>query len=254
MAAYLWIRFYADLNDLVAPSRRGRTSAVALPQPAPLRDVIERLGVPHTEVGLVLVDGDSADLSRRLAGGERVSVFPPFRMLDVAELRKFPDPQPAGSPRFVADGHLGTLARLLRMLGVDTAYDRALGDAEIALLAGEEGRIVLTRDRGLLKRSAVPYGHLVRSDDPDEQIREVVERYSLERFARPLTRCLLCNGELVAADESDVADCLQANTRRCFSTFRRCAACGQVYWEGSHVEHMRVRIRAILGEGGAASQ
>jgi len=224
---------------------------VALPQPAPLRDVIERLGVPHTEVGLALVDGDSADLARRLAGGERVSVFPPFRMLDVAGLRKIPDLRPAGRPRFVADGHLGALARLLRMLGIDTAYDRALGDAGIARLAAEEGRIVLTRDRGLLKRNAVPYGHLVRSDVPDEQIREVVERYSLERFARPLTRCLLCNGELVEAHKSEVADCLQANTRRCFDTFRRCATCGQVYWEGSHVEHMRVRIRELLGEGGS---
>ncbi len=195
---------------------------------------------------MLLVDGESVALSFRLAGGERVSVYPHFSVLDVRSVQRVECCVPARVPRFVADGHLGTLARLLRMLGLDTVCERDLDDAAIARIGHEQERIVLTRDRGLLKRSAIEFGQLVRSTRPDEQVREVLQRFRPEGAIQPLSRCLLCNAALVPVSGREVGATLLPGTRQHYDSFRRCNGCGKVYWEGSHVVHMRSRIANLL--------
>jgi len=130
--------------------------------------------VPHTEIDLILVDGRSVRFDRRLRGGERIAVYPEFERFDISPLHRL-RPKPLREPRFVADVHLGTLARFLRLLGFDTRYGNGLDDAELAAITSREKRILLTRDVGLLKRRAVVRGQWLRSHDPERQVEEIVE-------------------------------------------------------------------------------
>ncbi len=149
------------------------------------------------------------------------------------------------------DGHLGRLARYLRMLGFDSHYDRNAADDELARLSADEGRILLTRDRGLLKRSLVRLGYLVRDDDPRRQLLEVVGRYGLAGTARPFSRCVRCNGDIEPVDRSDVAERLagEPRTLRYFEKFGRCAGCGSIYWPGSHFDRMSRLVEEIVRDG-----
>jgi len=149
--------------------------------------------VPHTEIDLILVDGRSVRFDRRLRGGERIAVYPEFERFDISPLHRL-RPKPLREPRFVADVHLGTLARFLRLLGFDTRYGNGLDDAELAAITSREKRILLTRDVGLLKRKAVVRGQWLRSHDPEQQVMEIVEALHLKRLLRPFTRCMACNG------------------------------------------------------------
>lgn len=234
-------RFYAELNDFLAPERRGRAFCLPLKRRASVKDAIEALGVPHTEVDLILVNGESVGFEHRVAPGDRVSVYPVFESLDVGPATRV-RPQPLRVTRFVLDGHLGRLAAYLRMLGFDTLYDAGAADEELARLSGDEGRILLTRDRGLLKRSMVTHGYCVRSEEPREQLLEVVRRFDLSGSLRPLTRCLRCNGALQPVAKEEVAHLLEPRTLAYYTEFHRCQTCGRVYWPGSHLEHMRALI------------
>jgi uncharacterized protein with PIN domain len=147
-------------------------------------------------------------------------------------------PQPLREVRFVLDGHLGRLAAYLRMLGFDTWYQNHVDDAVLAQISKEERRILLTRDQGLLKRSAVTHGYWVRATAPREQLREVIQRFDLQRLAKPFTRCLNCNGLLQSALLAEVKDEVPENAARFYSEFWRCTACNKVYWQGSHYQRM----------------
>ena len=155
------LRFYAELNDHLLPNQRFRTIEREFFVPASVKDLIESLGVPHTEVDLVLVNGESADFARLIRDGDRVAVYPVFESLDIRpELRL--RPEPLRETKFVLDVHLGRLAAYLRMLGFDTVYGNIGSDQELARISSEQHRILLTRDRGLLKRSAVTHGYWLR--------------------------------------------------------------------------------------------
>ena len=163
-------RFYEELNDYLPPEQRKRTITREITGTPSVKDAIESLGVPHTEIDLILVDGRSVRFDRRLRGGERVAVYPEFERFDITPIHRL-RPKPLREPRFVADVHLGTLARYLRLLGFDTRYGNDLADAELAALTSRETRILLTRDVGLLKRKAVVRGQWLRSRDPERQVR-----------------------------------------------------------------------------------
>jgi uncharacterized protein with PIN domain len=147
-------------------------------------------------------------------------------------------PQPLREVRFVLDGHLGRLAAYLRMLGFDTWYQNHVEDAVLAQISKNERRILLTRDQGLLKRSAVTHGYWVRATAPREQLRETIQRFDLQHLAKPFTRCLSCNGLLQSVSLIDVKDEVPENAVRFYHEFWRCAACGKVYWQGSHYQRM----------------
>lgn len=231
-------RFYGELNDFLPRERRGRDIDTPCARMATTRHMIEALGVPHTEVELVLVNGQAAGLDLLLEEGDRVAVYPRFTRFDVTDLAPLPA-LPPGRLRFVADAHLGGLARLLRMAGFDTIYDNGLRDDQIEVLAVEEERVVLTRDRELLKRRTIEYGCYVRALKAQDQLREVFERLGLAERARPFTRCLHDNAALRSVSKAEVLARLPPQVAATQEAFNTCDVCGRVYWQGSHWERMR---------------
>jgi len=226
-------RFYAELNDFLPPRvDRGQVVYRFSGRPS-LKDAVEALGVPHTEVDLLLVNGDPAGFGRHLADGDRVAVYPVFGGLDISPLNRV-RPRPLRRIRFVLDVHLGKLARILRLLGFDAHYENPADDCRIRRLAAAEGRIILTRDRGLLKHGSVTHGYCVRSTDPREQAVEVLRRFDPRGAVQPFSRCPACNGLVAPVEKSAVDHVLPERTRRCFQRFSRCGSCARIYWEGSH--------------------
>lgn len=238
-------RFYEELNDFLPPPRRKRPFEHGFRGPVAIKDVIEALGVPHTEIELILVNGRSVRFSYRLRDGDSVSVYPVFEAFDVTPLLRL-RPRPLRTSRFVLDTHLGALARYLRLLGFDTLYSNDCDDAELARLAREQRRILLTRDVGLLKRNLVRRGYFLRQVRPLLQIREIVERFDLRGQARPFRRCIRCNGFLGAVSRRALAGQLDARILERHQSFHRCRSCGQIYWPGSHYVRMQRLVEQIL--------
>src|SRR5215207_6869794 len=169
------VRFYAELNDFLPARRRQVWIEHALDESHSVKHVVETLGVPHPEIDLILVNGESVDFTYRVQDGDRISVYPVFESFDISPLVRV-RPRPLRETRFVLDVHLGTLAGYLRMLGFDTLYRNDADDPELAETSQRESRILLTRDRGLLMRSTVSHGYLLRETDPQKQLAEVVRR------------------------------------------------------------------------------
>jgi uncharacterized protein with PIN domain len=242
-----YFRFYAELNDLLPQARRGVTFPHEFHGRPSVKDVIESLGVPHTEIDLILADGESVDFSWIVRDGSRVSVYPVFESIDITPLARV-RPAPLGDPRFVLDGHLGRLTRYLRMLGFDVRWRRDAADAELARVAAAEHRVLLTRDSGLLKRRIVSHGYRVRQVDPRAQLAEVVHRLDLLRSIAPFRRCLRCNDLLETARKEDVAADLPPRVLDRHDAFRRCPSCQRVYWAGSHHRRMERFISDLVAE------
>ena len=234
-------RFYEELNDFLRPELRKRSFNHAFHGTPAVKDAIEAIGVPHAEVDLVLIDGESVGFRRRLRHGNRVAVYPVFECLDVTSLTQL-RPRPLRRTRFVLDVHLGTLARYLRLLGFDTLYRNDYGDHEIVRVARDQSRIILTRDKGLLKHSAVTRGRWVRSTRPLEQLRETLDAFDLIGNVRPFTRCAVCNGNLRRLDRQKASVLVPPRVHERHDQFARCVACGKIYWPGTHAD----RIRAAL--------
>ncbi|HEX2174017.1 MAG TPA: Mut7-C RNAse domain-containing protein [Dehalococcoidia bacterium] len=242
------LRFYAQLNGFLPIDKRQVEFACSLKERAGIKDVIEAAGVPHTEVDLLLVNGDSVGFEYQVRDGDRISVYPHFAVLDVGPVSRV-RPEPVPEPRFLLDTHLGKLAGHLRMLGFDTAYFNDCDDDVLARLASEERRILLTRDRGLLKRGIVTHGCHVWETDPERQLVEVLDRFDLTGEVKPFRRCLQCNGLLEPVAKEAIVDRLQPKTRLYYQEFARCRSCDRIYWKGSHYERMRHFIAWLLEPG-----
>ena len=238
-------RFYEELNDFLAPDRRGHEFVCACARAATTKHMIEALGVPHTEVELVLVNGESVGFDRLLGDGDRVAVYPKFEALDIAPLLRVRE-QPLRVTRFIADAHLGGLARLLRMSGFDTLYDNHFQDDEVERISSAENRIVLTRDRELLKRRGITHGCYVHAVQPAEQLREIFTRLDLARSARPFTLCLHCNASLHSIDKARGEAVLPPTVRAHYEQFSFCDVCERVFWKGSHWHRMRSMLDGLL--------
>jgi uncharacterized protein with PIN domain len=238
-------RFYAELNDFLPPEKRQQAFSHTFELNPSVKDMIEALGVPHTEVDLILVNDHSVDFSYLLQNGDRISVYPVFESLDISPLVRV-RPQPLRETRFVLDVHLGRLATYLRMLGFDTLYRNDYEDDELAHISSAEGRILLTRDRGLLKRSIVTHGYCLRATNPQQQLIEVLRRFDLFESVKPFQRCLHCNGLLQPVDKADISDRLPPKTRQYYDEFKHCRACDRIYWKGSHYQRMQQFIDRVL--------
>ena len=239
-------RFYAELNDFLPLNNhqvsfdhefRGRVSA---------KHLIESLGVPHLEVDLILVNGRSVDFGYIVEAGDRISVYPVFESIDISSIGSL-RPYPLRESKFVLDVHLGQLATYLRLIGFDTLYRNDYQDANLARISLEEKRILLTKDRGLLKHNSITHGYCIRESDPEMQLKEVVRRFDLRRSLAPFSRCLRCNGLIIPVDKATVRHRLEENTRRYFDDFTTCSECGQLYWKGSHFERMERFLERTLG-------
>jgi hypothetical protein len=237
-------RFYEELNDFLGKQHRKREFEQEFHARTTVKDAIEALGVPHTEIDLILVNGTSVDFTYRLQNEDRVVVYPVFESLDITGLQ-YIRKAALRDPRFILDVHLGKLTRYLRMAGFDCLYKDSFTDADLIRISTDEKRILLTRDKGILKNSLVTRGLYVRADNPGKQFGEIARRLHLEDLFRPFSRCMLCNEVIVAVDKQSVLDQLEPLTREHYHIFQRCKGCGRIYWEGSHVERMKERMKWI---------
>jgi uncharacterized protein len=227
--------FHGSLNDFLPSRKRHQWLTHWSVLPSSLKDTIESIGVPHVEIEKVLVNQQEKSLSYQPEASDAVEVFP------------FQHALPPNAPKsFVLDVHLGALARLLRMMGIDAVYQNNHHDKDIVSTAARENRAVLTRDIGLLKHKILNWGYWLRSQHPEEQAAEVIRRFSLRSSLRPFSRCISCNGMLKEVEKARVLHLLPPQTKECFDVFYQCNGCGKVYWEGSHYEHMQHKLEKLL--------
>jgi uncharacterized protein with PIN domain/sulfur carrier protein ThiS len=238
------VRFYAELGDFLPPERRGRGFEHICAPGDTVKDIIEGLGVPHTEVDLILVNGISVGFDHKISAGDRVSIYPVFEALDISSVSSVRT-EPLRVPKFAADVHLGKLARFLRIAGFDTAYRNCWADAELVEAAVAERRAILTCDRRLLMRSAVTHGYLVREREPRAQLAEVLEHFDLWSAVKAFSRCPVCNQMVEPAAKAEVVAALPQGTAAGYDEFWRCTGCGQVYWRGAHY----LSLRELLERG-----
>lgn len=238
------VRAYAELNDFVEPQARGLTVRRPFRSHQTVKDVLEAMGIPHTEIDLILVNGEPAAFGDRPAVGDRIAAYPMFEAVDIGPTARL-RPGALRDPRFVVDVNLGRLARLLRMLGLDVWWSSEADDPTLVDVSLGQQRILLTRDRGLLKRRAITHGLFVHSQHPKDQTLEVIRRLDLRQRLAPFTRCLRCNGRLVTVSKAEVIGQLQPLTSRYYQEFSRCEECGQIYWPGSHHAKMVRRVQRL---------
>lgn len=231
-------RFYEELNDFLPPAQRKQTLQYRFNGAPGIKDPIEVFGIPHSEVDLIIVNGVSVGFNYKLQHADRVAVYPVFEGLDISPIVKLRE-APLRTIAFIADVNLGKLARLLRLFGFDASFSNSLSDREIVEIATEQRRTILTRDRRLLYAKAVTHGYWVRAVLPLAQLTEVVRRFDLYAQIKPFYRCTRCNGVIAAVPKSAVLHLLQPKTQKYYAVFYRCGDCGQIYWEGSHIDKIR---------------
>lgn len=238
------IRFYAELNDFLPVAKKQSDIEYCFKGMITTREAIESLGVPHSAVDLILINGQPEDFTVRLNPDDRISVYPEFEMLDISEVTRLRK-EPLRSSRFIADAHLGKVARNLRMLGFDTLFSGELTDREIIEVSNREKRIILTRDRDLLKSHLVGHGYYVRATGTDDQMKEIILKFDLAGQFKPFTRCLVCNGILADASQHDIQHLIKPELLDVHQAFFCCTDCGRIYWEGSHYNRMLEKINKL---------
>ena len=207
-----------------------------------IKDIIESCGVPHPEVDLILADEQSVGFDHPVANDAKIEVFPVYNRSTVHTDKRL---QTTRISQFVADGHLGSLTRNLRLLGFDVAYGQNADDRQLLEVMVRENRALLTRDRRLLMHGIVQHGYWPRSQNPDEQTIEIIRRFDLSELIAPFTRCLRCNAPLEEAAKADIIDKLEPLTKIYYDQFRRCPGCEHIYWSGSHFAKLQKRIEEI---------
>ena len=246
------LQFFGELNDLLPPGRREVSFEEQVDDHASLKHVIESLGIPHTEIGAIVIEGDVVSLASRIPDRSHVQIYP-FLYGTNNHSGCLPSgpiqpPAPPGEPRFILDIHLGKLAVYLRILGFDSLYRNDFDDPTLAEMADRLERILLSKDRRLLMRNQVHFGYCVRSQNPALQTLEVVRRYRLNDRIKPLHRCLDCNTTLEPVEKRAIVDRLEPLTRRYYQEFHHCPGCDKLYWKGSHYDRMRDFISWIKNQ------
>jgi hypothetical protein len=244
MTGQVTLRFYEELNYFLPPAQRKVSFTYAIKQHGSIKDLIESLGVPHTEVDLILVNGVSVNFNYLVQDGDQISVYPVFEALDISPVVHL-RPAPLRITRFVLDAHLGRLTAYLRMLGFDSLYRNDYDDATLARIAVEDKRILLTCDRKLLMRKVISHGYYVRARQPKQQLLEVLARFDLFNVLQPFRRCMHCNGLIRPVDKETIASQLLPRTRAHYDKFWQCPDCHKIYWQGSHYQRMQQLIEAV---------
>jgi uncharacterized protein with PIN domain len=241
MPAEVTFRFYEELNDFL-PAHKKKVPFIALIKGNPaVKDVIESFNVPHTEVDLILVNGIPKAFDYRIHDGDFISVFPVFELLNIDSVKK--QGKSLRTTKFILDVHLGKLARYLRFFGFDTYYRNDLDDDEIIMRSVSERRIILTRDKGILKNGSVTHGYYVRNQKPRRQLQEIIDKFDLKEKIKPFSRCSCCNGRIRKVSKQSVISHLKPLTIKHFNEFFQCTECKNIYWEGSHFEKLSKWIR-----------
>lgn len=244
------ISFHGDLADIV-PKRGAQPGRGAFPRAA--KDLIETLGVPHTEIGRITVNGKEAGLLEPVGFDDRIEIYPHVPPRPAPWNERVSAAHGMGAA-FIADINVAGLGRLLRILGFDTLFDPGLDDGTIVTIANDERRVILSRDRNLLKRRLARYGTLVRSDRPWLQLEEIVGLWGLAPLCRPFSRCVRCNTLLVAIEKEKVMDQIEPMTCLFYDSFRICPSCGKIFWRGSHTTRILGHLAPILAGDRATHQ
>ena len=240
-----WFRFYEELNDFLPSAKRKKLIPFEFTGNPSVKDAIEAQGIPHVEVDLILVNSTSEDFAYKIHDGDTVSVYPVFESIDISSvtcLRK----KPLRNLKFITDVHLGKLTKYLRLCGFDTYYRPDCSDKEIITIALTDKRVILTRDKELLKNRQITHGYWIRSQSPDKQLRELMIRYDLKNLVSLFSRCLECNGVLKLISKEEITERLLPKTRQYYQNFKMCPDCNRIYWDGSHYKRMKVQIENIL--------
>lgn len=238
-------RFYEELNDFLSPEKRKRLFPFEFSGKPSVKDAIEALGVPHTEVDLILVNSRPVNFKYNICNDDYISVYPVFESLDITSvtllrskgLRKL---------NFILDVHLGKLTAYLRMAGFDCFYENDNPGEDIIGIAAKEARTILTRNLGILKNGAVTRGYWIRSQDPKKQFEEVVKKFRLFSMFKPFSRCIRCNGLIIPVPKERVLHLLKEATKQYYQEFFHCSSCHRVYWKGSHYHRMKKFIESVL--------
>jgi uncharacterized protein with PIN domain len=240
----VYLRFYEELNDFLPEEKRKKRFEHHYIDRTSVKDLIESLGVPHTEVDLILANGKSINFKYLINDGDDISVYPVFESLDISNVQHL-RPKPLRKPKFVADVHLKKLARYLRMFGFDVYYKNDLSDEDIVNISLAEKRAILTKDGGILKRNEVTHGYFLRSKDVEEQAIEVIKRFNLQNAIKEFTRCLECNTELIKIAKEKIAGNLPPKVNASQEEFYKCPGCEKIYWKGTHHQKMLSLVHKI---------
>ena len=238
------IRFYEELNDFLPEERKKKRFEHQFIDRTSVKDLIESLGIPHTEVDLILVNGESVNFKYLINDGDDISVYPVFESLDISEVQHL-RPKPLREPKFICDVHLGKLARYLRMTGFDVFHKNNFDDEEIVRISLKEKRAILTKDRGILKRNEVSHGYWVRSTRVEEQVKEILDRFDLKKEIKEFSRCLECNDLLNPVKKEAIIKQLPPKVAKTQNEFYECLPCKKIYWKGTHYQRMLTFIQSI---------
>ena len=242
----IYLRFYEELNDFLSKNQRKVEFVKELLLPTTVKDLIESCGVPHTEVDLILVNGQSVDFGHKVNDGDKTSIYPMFESIDVSPVTHLQD-RPLRNLKYFVDAPLGKLARLMRLIGLDVHYDRKITGLEFLETALKKKRILLTRNRQLLMPNKVTHGYCIHSNDPYQQIKEVVRRFDLTQQLRPFTRCSICNNKLKKVAKKEIINLLEPLTKKYYDNFKHCPGCGKIYWRGSHFNALQKFVTSFDG-------
>lgn len=234
-----------QLNDFLSLNRKGTVIFCEINGNPSVKHLIESQGIPHPEIGQILVNNRTVDFNYQVNPGDSIEVFPASPQLDLLS-GLFSTGEINFQPRFVLDNHLGKLASYLRILGFDVFYRNDIQDDELAEIVSNSNRILLTRDRQLLMRRSIQFGYWVRSLDAEFQTREIIQRFGLKDHITPFRRCLRCNALLEPISKEAIINRLEPLTKKYFDEFRICPDCDQVYWKGSHYERMLRLIDRLM--------
>lgn len=241
------IRFYEELNDFLPEEKKKRRIVHQFIDRTSVKDLIESLGIPHTEIDLILVNGKSVNFKYLIGDGDDISVYPVFESFDISKVQHLRQ-KPLRKPKFVADVHLGRLARYLRMMGLNVKYENNFDDYEIVELSVKERRAILTKDRGILKRNEVTHGYFIRAIKIEDQIKEVLNRFHLQKEIKKFSRCIECNEILKPVRKEKIISQLPPKVIQSQEDFQFCPSCKKVFWKGTHYQRMLSIINKLTKE------
>ena len=247
MIKQVTFRFYEELNDFLPPEKRKVRFKHQFIDRDSVKDMIESLGVPHTEIDLILVNGNSVDFNYIVQNEDEISVYPVFESLDISDVQHLRS-KPLRDPKFIADIHLGSLARYLRMFGFDAIYKNDFSDNDIIETSLKDQRAILTRDRNLLKNKQITHGYWVRSNKIEDQVKEVIKRFDLRNNIKEFLRCLECNSIIIPVEKDKIEDRIPPKVKEWHDEFWYCRHCDKIYWKGTHYEKMRNFIKRIRND------
>ncbi len=239
------LRFYEELNDFLPLDKRKIRFSHSFKNHPSIKDMVESLGIPHTQVDFILSNNTAVDFNYIVQNGDDISVYPVFESLNIQNISKL-RPIPLRQIKFIADVHLGKLARYLRMLGFDTLYQNSYTSNQIRSISKSEKRIILSRSRELLKIKDITHGYCILSTDPKKQLKLILNRFDLTKNIKPFSRCMICNTNLKSVSKEKIIDRIPKKVKEWQKEFKICPNCNKIYWKGTHYESMMKFIDKLI--------